>query len=106
MATATLSATATKIKPLGDRALVRPVEREELSKGGVILPDTAKEKPQEGIVVSVGAGRWLDNGQREPMPVKEGQHVLYGKYAGTDLKIDGIEHVMLSERDILAIIEE
>ena len=106
MATATLSARATKIKPLGDRALVRLVEQEEVSKGGVILPDTAKEKPQEGIVVSVGAGRWLENGQREPMPVKEGQRVLYGKYAGTDLKIDGVEHVMLSERDILAIIEE
>ena len=105
MATATLNATATKIKPLGDRALVRPVEREEVSKGGVVLPDTAKEKPQEAVVVAVGSGRVLDSGQRVPMPVAEGNRVLYAKYAGSDLKVDGVEHVMLSERDILAIVE-
>jgi chaperonin GroES len=98
-------ATATKITPLGDRALVKPTEREEMSKGGVILPDTAKEKPQEGEVIAVGSGRTREDGTKVPMEIKAGDRVLYGKYAGTEIKIDGQEHLIVSEKDVLAVIQ-
>jgi chaperonin GroES len=96
-------ATATSIKPLGDRALVEPLEREEMTKSGIVLPDTAKEKPQEGTVVSVGSGRVLEDGTKVPMEVKKGQKVLYGKYSGTEIKIEGKDYLIVSEKDILAI---
>ena len=96
-------ATATSIKPLGDRALVEPSEREDVTKSGIVLPDTAKEKPQEGTVVSVGSGRFLDDGTKVPMEVKKGQKVLYGKYSGSEIKIEGKDYLIVSEKDILAI---
>jgi chaperonin GroES len=99
-------ATATKtLRPLGDRVVVTPIAREEMTKTGIVLPDTAKEKPQEGKVVAVGPGRILDDGKREPMDVKKGQKVLYAKYAGTEFKIDGDELLIVSQKDILAIVE-
>ncbi|HHW92507.1 MAG TPA: co-chaperone GroES [Firmicutes bacterium] len=94
-----------KVKPLGDRVLVKPVTREEKTKGGIVLPDTAKEKPQEGEVIAVGNGKLLDNGERIPLEVKEGDKVIYSKFAGTEIKLDDEEHLILSERDILAIVE-
>jgi chaperonin GroES len=96
--------TSTNIKPLGDRVLVKPLEREEVTKGGILLPDTAKEKPQEGTVVSVGSGRVLEDGTKVPLEVKAGDKVLYGKYAGTEIKIGDEEHLILSERDVLGIV--
>jgi chaperonin GroES len=99
-------ATATKlnIRPLGDRVVIRPATKEEVSAAGVILPDTAKEKPQKGEIVAVGPGRTLDSGERQAMEVSEGQTVLYAKYAGTEVKIDGEDYLILSEKDILAIV--
>jgi chaperonin GroES len=97
--------TATSIKPLGDRVLVEPLERDEVTKSGIVLPDTAKEKPQEGTIVSVGSGRVDDKGQKYALEVKAGNKVLYGKYAGTEIKIEGKEYLILSEKDILAIFE-
>jgi len=94
-----------KVKPLQDRVLVKRVEEETRTKGGIIIPDTAKEKPQEGIVVAVGPGKIADNGQRVVPEVKEGDRVLFGKYSGTDIKIEGEEHLILREDDILAVIE-
>jgi chaperonin GroES len=96
--------TSTKITPLGDRVLVKPLEKEEISAGGIVLPDTAKEKPQEGTVVAVGSGRVLEDGTKVPMEVKAGERVLYGKYAGTEIKIGDEEHLILSERDILGVV--
>ncbi|HEV8200750.1 MAG TPA: co-chaperone GroES [Verrucomicrobiae bacterium] len=93
-----------KVKPLNDRVLVRRMEAEEKMKGGIIIPDTAKEKPLEGKVVSVGAGRLDENGKRIPMEVKAGDRVLVGKYSGTEVKIDDIEHVILREDEILGIV--
>jgi chaperonin GroES len=93
-----------KVKPLNDRVLVRRMEAEEKMKGGIIIPDTAKEKPLEGKVVSVGAGRLDDNGKRVPMEVKAGDRVLVGKYSGTEVKIDDIEHIILREDEILGIV--
>jgi chaperonin GroES len=93
-----------KVKPLNDRVLVRRMEAEEKMKGGIIIPDTAKEKPLEGKVVSVGAGRLDDNGKRVPLEVKVGDRVLVGKYSGTEVKIDDIEHVILREDEILGIV--
>ena len=93
-----------KVKPLNDRVLVRRMEAEEKMKGGIIIPDTAKEKPLEGKVVSVGAGRLDDNGKRVPMEVKVGDRVLVGKYSGTEVKIDDIEHIILREDEILGIV--
>jgi chaperonin GroES len=87
---------------MGDRVLVKPSEREEVSKGGIILPDTVREKPQEGEVAAVGPGRVGDDGKRIPMEVKKGDHILYSKYGGTELKEEDIEYLILSERDILA----
>jgi chaperonin GroES len=99
-------ATETKvnIKPLGDRVVIRPAQREEVTASGVILPDTAKEKPQRGTVLAVGPGKLNDNGQRVPLEVSEGAEVLYAKYAGTEIKIEGEDLLIVSEKDILAIV--
>ena len=99
------TATATKLRPLGDRVVIQPTPREEMTKSGIVLPDTAKEKPQEGKVISAGPGRLTDEGTREPMDVKEGDTVLYAKYAGTEFKIEGEELLIVSQKDILAIVE-
>ena len=106
MATATQSATLTKLRPLGDRVVIQPTPREEMTKSGIVLPDTAKEKPQEGKIIAAGPGRINDDGQREPMDVAEGQKVLYAKYAGTEFKIDGEDLLIVSQKDILAIVED
>ncbi|MGI9860560.1 co-chaperone GroES [Moorella naiadis] len=92
-------------QPLGDRVLIKPLEAEEKTAAGIVLPDTAKEKPQQGEVVAVGPGRLLDNGERGKMEVKAGDRVLYAKYAGTELKQGDTKYLVLSERDILAIVE-
>jgi chaperonin GroES len=94
-----------KVQPLNDRVLVLRVEREEKTAGGIIIPDTAKEKPQEGKVVAVGPGKINDDGKRVPLEVKAGDRILFGKYAGTEIKIDGVEHLIMREDDILGIIE-
>jgi chaperonin GroES len=101
----TVTATATTLKPLGDRLVVRPTPREEMTKSGIVLPDTAKERPQEGTVLSIGPGRILDDGSREAMDVSAGQKVLFQKYAGTEFKLDEDELLILSQKDVLAIIE-
>ncbi len=95
---------AVNVRPLGDRVVIRPSAREEVSALGVILPDTAKEKPQKGTIIAVGAGRVLDNGQKLGMEVKEGDSVLFAKYAGTEIKIEGEDLLIISEKDILAIV--
>src|SRR5438045_6621144 len=92
------------LRPLGDRVVVKPVEREEKTKSGILLPDTAKEKPQEGIVEAVGTGRILDSGQRVPMELKVGDKVLYSKYAGSEFKPDDVEYLIISEKDVLAVV--
>ncbi|HYZ92739.1 MAG TPA: co-chaperone GroES [Actinomycetota bacterium] len=94
--------TKTRIEPLEDRVVIRPLEGEEVTASGLVIPDTAKEKPQEGEVLAVGPGRLDDNGKRVPMEVKDGDRVLYSKYAGTEVKIDGEEVLVVSARDILA----
>jgi chaperonin GroES len=94
--------TKTKITPLEDRVVIRPLEGEEVTASGLVIPDTAKEKPQEGEVMAVGPGRLDDNGKRIPMEVKDGDRVLYSKYAGTEVKLDGDEVLVVSSRDILA----
>ncbi len=104
-ATATKGSTATKMQPLGDRVVILPTPREEMTKSGIVLPDTAKEKPQEGKIIAAGPGRLNDDGKREPMDVKEGDIVLYAKYAGTEFKIDGEELLIVSQKDILAIVK-
>lgn len=101
-----MTATATKIRPLGDRVVVKPIQREEVTKSGIVLPDTAKEKPQRGQVIAIGPGRMTDEGKRLPMEVKVGDEVLFAKYAGTELKIDEEDYLILSEKDILAIVTE
>jgi chaperonin GroES len=93
------------MKPLQDRVIVKRVQEEEKTKGGIIIPDTAKEKPVEGKVVAVGGGKVLENGKRVPLEVKKGDRVLFGKYAGTEVKIDGEEHIIMREDDIVAIVE-
>ncbi len=93
------------IKPLGDRVLVKPVEEEEQVRGGIIIPDTAKEKPMQGTVVAVGPGKVTDGGENLAMHVETGQVVLYGKYAGTEVKIEGDEYLIMSENDIFGIVE-
>ena len=92
------------LKPLGDRVVVKPVEKEERTKSGIVLPDTAKEKPQEGIIEAVGPGRILDNGTKVPIELKVGDKVLYAKYAGNEFKIEEIEYLIVSEKDVLAIV--
>jgi len=95
-----------KIKPLGDRVIVEPLEQKEVKKGGIIIPDTAKEKPQEGKVIAVGPGKIDEDGKKIPMDVKVGDKVLYGKYSGTEIKIDNKEYLIMHQDDILGIIEE
>jgi len=103
---ATATAASTKLRPLGDRVVIKPTPREEMTKSGIVLPDTAKEKPQEGTILSAGPGRILEDGKREAMDVKEGDKVLYAKYAGTEFKIDGDELLIVSQKDILAIVSD
>jgi chaperonin GroES len=105
LAKATASATATKLRPLGDRVVIEPIPREDMTKSGIVLPDTAKEKPQEGKVIAVGPGKTLDDGKREAIDVNPGDKVLYAKYAGTEFKLDGDEFLIVSQKDILAIVE-
>ena len=95
---------ASKLRPVGDRVVVKPAAKEEVTKSGIVIPDTAKEKPQEGTVIAVGNGRLLDNGDRAPVDVREGDRVLFAKYGGTEFKLDGEEYLVLKENDILAII--
>jgi chaperonin GroES len=95
-----------KIKPLQDRVLIKRIEEEEKTKGGIIIPDAAKEKPQEGKVVAVGDGKTLENGTKAPLTVKVGDKILFGKYSGTEIKVDGEEHLILREDDILAIVKD
>jgi len=94
-----------KIRPLQDRILLRRVEEEETTAGGIIIPDTAKEKPQEGQVIAAGPGKMRDDGNVTPLDVSKGDRVLFGKYAGTDVTLDGEEYVILREEDVLAVIE-
>ncbi len=94
-----------KVKPLQDRVIVKRIEEEETTKGGIIIPDTAKEKPIEGKVVAVGGGKLLDTGNKQPLEVKNGDKILFGKYAGTDIQIEGEEHLIMREDDIIARIE-
>ena len=97
---------AVKLKPLGDRLVVEPIEQEETTAGGILLPETAKEKPQEGKVIATGPGRLDDDGKRVKMEVKEGDRVLYAKYAGTEIKLEGEDKVLiLKESDVLALVE-
>ncbi len=96
--------TAVNIRPLGDRVVIKPANKEEVSAAGLLLPDTAKEKPQKGTIVAVGPGRILDDGSRQAPEVSEGQTVLYAKYAGTEVKIDNEEYLILSEKDVLAVV--
>ena len=103
--TTTVSRTAAGLKPLGDRLVVRPTPREEMTKSGIVLPDTAKERPQEGTILAVGTGRTLENGTREEIEVAVGQKVLFQKYAGTEFKLDDDELLILKHADILAIVE-
>lgn len=94
-----------KIQPLADRVIVKPIEQEETTQGGIILPDTAKEKPIEGNVVAVGEGRYTDEGKKIDMNVKAGDKVLYGKYSGTEVTIDGDDYLIMRESDILGIVK-
>jgi chaperonin GroES len=94
------------LKPLGDRVVIEHVEQQEKSSGGVFLPDTAKEKPQEGIVRAVGSGRLTDEGKTLPMNVKPGDRVIYSKYSGSEVKIDGTEYLIVSEKDVLAVVDK
>ena len=94
-----------KLKPLNDRVIVTREEKEQKTAGGIIIPDTAKEKPQEGKIVAAGPGKLDDKGKRIPLEVKKGDRILFSKYAGTEIKIDGVEHVFMKEDDILAVID-
>jgi chaperonin GroES len=96
---------AKELQPLGDRVVVKPLSQEEVTKSGIFLPDTAKEKPQEGEVLAVGPGRVLDSGQRLALELKKGDKVLYAKYAGTEFKLEDDELLILSERDVLAVLQ-
>jgi chaperonin GroES len=95
-----------KIRPLNDRVLVLRIEEEEKTSGGIIIPDTAKEKPQEGKVIAVGPGKLDEDGKRIPLEIKKNDRILFGKYSGTEIKIDGVEHLIMREDDILGIIEK
>ena len=97
---------AVNYKPLGDRVVVKPKAKEEITKSGIVLPDTSKERPQEGTIIAVGTGRVLDDGKRLPLEVKVGDGVLFAKYAGTEVKLDDEEVLILSEKDILAIVTQ
>ncbi|HEU5434239.1 MAG TPA: co-chaperone GroES [Thermomicrobiales bacterium] len=98
--------TATKLQPLGDRVVVKPTAREEMTKSGIVLPDTAKEKPQRGSIIAAGQGRRDEDGKRVPMDVKVGDEILFAKYAGTEFKLEDEDLLILSEKDILAVISE
>ena len=93
------------LRPLGDRVLVKPIEQEEQKRGGIIIPDTAKEKPQEGEIIAVGPGKVAESGEKIAMNVKVGDKVLYGKYGGTEVKLDDVDYLIMSESDILGVIE-
>ncbi len=93
-----------KIRPLADRVVVKRLEQETKTKGGIIIPDTAKEKPVEGLVVATGNGKVLKNGKLRELDVKKGDRILFGKYSGTEVKLDGVEHVILNEDDVLAVL--
>lgn len=95
---------ALKLKPLADRIVVEPIEQEEMTSSGIYVPETAKEKPQEAVVVAVGPGRLLDNGDRAPMEVKKGDRVIFAKYAGTEIKLEDTRYLIMGEKDILAIL--
>ena len=95
-----------KIRPLQDRIIVKRIEEEEKTKGGIIIPDTAKEKPMEGEVIAAGTGKILENGKKQPLEVKQGERILFSKYAGTEVKIDGVEHLIMREDDVLGVIEK
>jgi chaperonin GroES len=103
---ATATKTATKLQPLGDRVVIKPTPREEMTKSGIVLPDTAKEKPQEGSILAVGPGAFDNDGKRIAMDVSVGQKVLYGKYAGTEFKLDDEELLIVSQKDILAVVAD
>jgi chaperonin GroES len=94
-----------KIRPLNDRVLVVRVEEEQKTAGGIIIPDTAKEKPQEGKIVATGPGKMGDDGKRTPLNVKKGDRILFSKYAGTEIKIDGVEHIFMKEDDLVGVLE-
>ncbi len=96
---------STRLRPMGDRIVVKPLARETVTKSGIVLPDTAKEKPQEGEILAVGPGKVLDNGKRTTLEVQVGQRVLFAKYSGTEVKIDGEEYLILRENDIMGIVE-
>ncbi|HZS75046.1 MAG TPA: co-chaperone GroES [Ktedonobacteraceae bacterium] len=100
-----MTAVSVKVRPLGDRVLVKPLSRETVTRSGIVLPDTAKEKPQEGEVLAVGPGKVLDNGKRTDMEVQVGQRVLFAKYAGTEIKVENEEYLILRESDIMGIVE-
>jgi chaperonin GroES len=100
------TATAVKLQPLGDRVVVQPAEREETTKSGIVIPDTAKEKPQRGSIIAVGKGRRDDDGERIPMDVSVGDTVLFAKYAGTEFKFEDEEYLILSEKDILSKVDD
>jgi len=95
-----------KLKPLGDRVVIKPLEQKEVKKGGIIIPDTAKEKPQEGEVVAVGKGKISDDGKLIPVDVKVGDKILYGKYSGTEIKLEDVEYLIMHQEDILGIVEK
>ena len=94
-----------KFRPLHDRILVQRIEEQKKSKGGIIIPDTAKEKPQEGRVVAVGSGRVLEDGSVRPVELKKGDRILFGKYSGNEIKLDGEDHIIMREEDVLAVVE-
>lgn len=94
------------LRPLGDRIVAKAIEEEERTQGGIYLPDTAKEKPQEGEVIAVGSGRILENGERIPLEVKVGDRIIFAKYGGTEVKLDGQEYLILRESDVLAVTEK
>ncbi|HYH93933.1 MAG TPA: co-chaperone GroES [Candidatus Saccharimonadales bacterium] len=106
MATATAAKTKTKLRPLGDRVVITPTPREEMTKSGIVLPDTVKEKPQEGTVLAVGPGAFDNDGKRIAIDVKAGDKVLYAKYAGTEFKVDEEDLLIVSQKDILAIVAD
>ena len=95
-----------KIRPLHDRVIVKRTEEEGQTKGGIIIPDTAKEKPIEGKVTAVGSGKLMDNGEKQPLEVKKGDRILFGKYAGTEIQVEGEEHLIMREDDIIAVLEK
>ena len=96
---------ASKIRPVGDRVVVKPAEKEEITKSGIVIPDTVKEKPQEGTIIAIGSGKINDKGDRTPLEVKEGDRVLFAKYGGTEFKFEGEDLLVLRESDILAILD-